>query len=148
MLFDHLLGFFSFLPSCSDLLSYSLLWFYYFISSLVFHLTLVSVIYLLESSQGLECSHLLIRGHFLEAGAWRGPRQGVFLSHIPDVLLQLTKGDYCLLWQEKKKKTIGEVFNISQQTTALNLQSSADRHKTMASISFASQANISLDIPG
>lgn len=147
MLSDHLLGVFSSLPSCSDLLSYSLLRFYYFIPSLVFHLTLVSVIYLLESSRGLECSRLLIRGHFLEAGAWRGPGQGVFLSHIPDVLLQLTKGDRCLLWHEKKKM-MDEIFNISQQTTALNLQSSADRHKTMAPISFASQANVSLKTAG
>lgn len=50
MLFDHLLGVFSFPPSCGGLLSYLLLSLHYFISSLVFDLTLVGVIYLLESS--------------------------------------------------------------------------------------------------
>lgn len=87
MLFDHLLRVFYFPPSCGGLLSYLILSLHIFI--LVFDLTRVGVIYLLESSRGLECSRVLIRGHFLETGAWQGPGQGVFLSHIPDVLLRL-----------------------------------------------------------
>lgn len=53
-------------------------------------MTFIGVIYLWEDSRGPECSHLLTREHFLEAGASQGPVQGVSLSHIPDVLLQPT----------------------------------------------------------
>lgn len=76
--------------SCRGLLSYLFPALHDFIYSMVCDLMMVGAIYLLESSWGLGCSRLLIRGHFLEAGAWRVPGQGVFLSHIPDVLLRPT----------------------------------------------------------
>lgn len=123
----------------------------YFILFWFFYLTPIAVIYLLENSRGLECSRLLWQEHFLEAGASQGPLQGVFLLHIPHVLLQPPQGDCCL---QRHEKIMGEVFffNISLQTTALNdtlFQFTISRlTQTMASISFASQANISPDAPG
>lgn len=96
------------------------------------------MIYLLGNSRGLECSLLLLQEHFLEAGASRGPLQGVFLWHIPDVLLQLTQGDCCL---QRHENSYGEVsfclflFLILHSKLQLwmilwsNLQSSADPHK-------------------
>lgn len=110
------------------------------------------MIYLLENSRGLEWSRLLWQEHFLEAGASQGPLQGVFLLHIPDVLLQLPQGDRCL--QRHIKNYGGSFFlNISQQTAALNdalvqFTIISRPTNTMASISFASQANISPEAPG
>lgn len=111
------------------------------------------MIYLLENSRGLGCSRLLWQEHFLEAGASRGPLQGVFLSHIPDVLLQPPQGDRCLQTHIKHYGGRFFFFDISQQTAALNdtlvqFTIMSRPTQTMASISFASQANISPEAPG